>query len=307
MREAPTCALVTGASSGIGRACTLRLAGDGVRVFAAVRADADAAALARVRGVHPLRLELRDARSISRASAEVRARLGGGALHGLVHAAGIAIAAPLEFLSPAALHEQLAVNLTGPLGLTQGLLPLLRRDAGRIVFVSSMSARVAPPFLGAYAASKFALEALVDALRVELQPWRIQVCSVQPGRVASPLWRKSLARAESLLAAAGPRADALYGGRMAGLRARARRVDAGRGIAPDRVARCVVRALSQRRPHTRYLVGRRAHVAAAALQLAPDRLRDLWLRGGLAEGATRLQRSGRSGPAARRRRRQDHA
>ena len=305
MPEDPTYALVTGASSGIGRACALRLAGSGVRVFAAVRAEEDAAALARVRGVHPLQFDLRDARSIARASAKVYSRLGGRGLHGLVHAAGIAVAAPLEFLPPEAFHEQWEVNLAGPLLLTQALLPLLRRDAGRIVFVSSMSARVALPFLGAYAASKSALEAVVDALRVELQPWGIQVSSVQPGRVTSPLWRKSLARAQSLRDAAGPCGHALYGARMARMRARALRVDSGHVIAPDAVARSVVRALRQRRPRTRYLVGRHTRVAATALQLAPDRLRDLWLRRTLAERSSLLRRW-RSRPAPEPGRTQGH-
>jgi len=304
MREAPHCAVVTGASSGIGRACALDLAARGLRVFATSRSEADAAALARVRGIHPLQLELRDPRSIARASAEIRARLGGDALHGLVHAAGVAVAAPLEFLPLPDLHEQMQINLAGPLGLTQALLPLLRRDAGRIVFVSSISARVSPPFLGAYAASKFALEALVDALRVELQPWRIQVCSVQPGPVVSPLWRKSVERTEALLSAAGPRAQALYGGRLAGLRDHALRVDAGHGIAPERVAHYVTRALREGRPRTRYLVGRRTRIAATALRFAPDRLRDLWLRGAL---AGRGKRPASSGLMAEERKEEHHA
>ncbi|MFP8877914.1 MAG: SDR family oxidoreductase [Myxococcota bacterium] len=278
MREGPACALVTGASSGIGRACTLWLANLGMRVFATLRATENAGPLARVRGVHLLQLDLCDPESIDRATSEVAAQLRGRGLDGLVHAAGIAVAGPLEFLPREALHEQLEVNLNGPLGLTQGLIPLLRRDGGRIVFVSSMSARVSPPFLGAYAASKFALEAVVDALRVELQPWRIHVCSVQPGRVATPLWRKSLERSDAMLAAAAPHADALYGRRLGQLRATALRVDAGRGSSPDIVARSVAHALTTRRPRTRYLVGRNTRLAAIALRLAPDRIRDLWLR-----------------------------
>jgi len=289
MREPPKSVVVTGASSGIGRACALRLARSGTQVFAGLRSDEDAAAWRHVRGVSPLRLELRDTDSITRAGNEVGARLAGRPLHGLVHAAGVAVVSPLEFLPIATLQEQLMINLSGPLALTQGLLPLLRREKGRIVFLSSMSARVASPFLGAYAASKFALEALVDTLRVELQPWQIQVCSIQPGPVASPLWQKSLARAESLLSAAGPRAEKLYGSRLARLRTRAQRVAAGRGIPPDLVARCVHRALDQRRPRTRYLVGRHTRVIATALYLAPDRLRDLWLRVALAGRSAHLR------------------
>ena len=289
MRKTPACALVTGASSGIGRACTLWLASLGMQVFATLRASENAPALAHVRGVYPLQLDLCDPQSIDRATSEVRARLGGGGLDGLVHAAGIAVAGPLEFLPRAALHEQLEVNLNGPLGLTQALIPLLRRAGGRIVFVSSMSGRVSTPFLGAYAASKFALEAMVDALRVELRPWRIHVSSVQPGRVATPLWRKSLEHSDAMLAASAPHAHALYGRQLGQLRATALRAASGSASSPDTVARSVAHALTTRRPRTRYLVGRNTRWAAAALRLAPDRLRDLWLRTALPERDTRLR------------------
>jgi len=278
MREGPACVLVTGASSGIGRACTLWLASLGMEVFAALRATENAGTLARARGVHPIQLDLCDPQSIARATSEVAEQLQGRGLDGLIHAAGIAVAGPLEFLPREALHEQLEVNLNGPLSLTQDMIPLLRRGSGRIIFVSSMSARVSPPFLGAYAASKFALEAVVDALRVELQPWRIHVSSVQPGRVSTPLWRKSLERSDAMMAAAAPHADALYGRRLSQLRATALRVDAGRGSSPDLVAKSVAHALTTRRPRTRYLVGRKTRLAATALRLAPDRIRDFWLR-----------------------------
>lgn len=263
--------LVTGASSGIGEACVRHLDSLGFRVLAGFR---DEAAGARLRAisprVHPLRLDVADAGSIGDAGDAVADALDGGPLAGLVNNAGIAVAAPLEFVPIDALRRQLEVNVVGQVAVTQAMLPLLRRGRGRVVFMGSISGRFASPFLGPYAASKFALEAIADALRLELRPWGMHVAIVEPGVIATPIWRKSLASALELADRMSPRAAELYGAALRGVEERVRTIG---GIPPERVARVVAHALTARRPRARYLVGADARVGVA-LNALPTRLRD---------------------------------
>jgi NAD(P)-dependent dehydrogenase (short-subunit alcohol dehydrogenase family) len=193
-------------------------------------------------------------------------------LHGLVNNAGIAIASPLEALPLDELRRQLEVNVVGQVAVTQALLPHLRRSRGRIVFVGSIAGLSALPFLGPYAASKHALEAIADALRVELAPWRIHVSIVEPGTIATPIWRKGAAIADEIQARVPPETLALYRDRVEAFR-RAAAAAGRRGIEPDRVAEVVEHALTAGRPRTRYLVGRDAKLRAAFERL-PDRVRD---------------------------------
>lgn len=251
--------LITGASSGIGEACALRLSRSGWRVFAGVRRTGDAPA-----GTTEVLLDLTDPTSIAAAVEQV------AELDALVNNAGIAIAVPLEFLPLAELRTQLEVNVIGQVAVTQAFLPHLHRARGRIVNVGSIAGRSALPFLGAYAASKFALEALTDSLRVELRPAGIEVVVVEPGSVVTPIWRKGAELADEI--ASGAPSSELYGARMDRFRKVAARRGAG-GIPADRVARVVERALTARRPLTRYVVGRDARIRAAIERL-PDRLRD---------------------------------
>ena len=259
--------VVTGASSGIGEACALRLARTGRQVFAGVRSGADAEGL-RVQGVEPVMLDVTDPAAIA-AAAE---RLEGGPLHGLVNNAGIALSMPLEFLPLAELRRQLEVNLVGQVAVTQAFLPHLRAARGRIVNVGSIAGHSALPFLGAYAASKHALEAVTDALRVELQPFGIEVVIVEPGSIATPMWRKGAEGFQRLTTDMPADLGRLYGGRLEAFR-RAAAAAAQRGEPADNVAEVVERALTAERPRTRYLVGRDARRRARVERL-PDRLRD---------------------------------
>jgi NAD(P)-dependent dehydrogenase (short-subunit alcohol dehydrogenase family) len=193
-------------------------------------------------------------------------------LDGLVNNAGIAIAMPLEFVPLDELRHQLEVNLVGQIAVTQALLPALREARGRIVFVGSIAGRSALPFLGPYAASKHALEAVADSLRVELQPWGIGVSIVEPGTIRTPIWARGAAKADELLAAGESRVEELYGGRIAAMR----RVAAKRGAAgapPEAVAKVIEEALTADRPRTRSLVGRDARIRATIERL-PSRARD---------------------------------
>jgi NAD(P)-dependent dehydrogenase (short-subunit alcohol dehydrogenase family) len=254
-------ALVTGASSGIGAACAARLAATGWHVFAGVRHAGDAPA-----GTEEVLLDVTDARQIGAAAERI------GQLDALVNNAGIAISMPLEFIPLDELRRQLEVNVVGQVAVTQALLPQLRRSRGRIVFVGSIAGRSALPFLGAYAASKHALEALADTLRVELRPFGIDVSLVEPGTIRTPIWEKSAELAGSLANGAQPQLGELYGERIAAFG----RVAAERGAkggSVKAVVDAVENALTRERPRTRRLVGRDAKIRSGIERL-PDRLRD---------------------------------
>jgi NAD(P)-dependent dehydrogenase (short-subunit alcohol dehydrogenase family) len=254
--------LVTGASSGIGAACAQRLARSGWRVFAGVRKQGDAPA-----GTEELLLDVTDEGQIRAAAEDV-----GEELHGLVNNAGIALAAPLEAVPIDELRNQLEVNVVGQVAVTQALLPAVRRARGRIVFIGSIAGKSALPFLGPYAASKHAIEAIADSLRMELRPFGIAVSLVEPGSILTPIWTRSAARADELLERMDGAVNELYGERIAAFRKIAMKRGAA-GAPPDAVADVVERALTAERPRTRYLVGRDAKLRAG-FQRLPDKLRD---------------------------------
>ena len=170
-------------------------------------------------------------------------------------------------------RHQLEVNVTGQLAVTQAMLPYLRSASGRIVLMGSIGGRTASPFLGAYNASKFALEALADALRIELQPWNLYVSLIEPGSIATPIWSKSDATARRIAARVPAEAEARYGTALRALRKSATAIGE-RGVPADTVATVVAHALTSARPRTRYLVGRDAKIQARLAPWVPDRLRD---------------------------------
>ncbi len=260
--------LVTGASSGIGAACAERLAREGWRVFAGVRAEGAAPA-----GTTELLLDVTDGDAIARAAEAV-----GGRLDGLVDNAGIAMAAPLEYLPLDELRRQLEVNIVGQLAVTQALLPAIRTARGRIVLVGSIAGTSALPFLGPYAISKFGLEALADSLRVELAPDGIHVSIIRPGTIATPIWSKPQPIADTL----GPEAIERYGSRLAAMRSFAA-ARAAKAAPVESVVKAIEHALTDEHPKARYLVGRDAHIRAAIERL-PDRLRDRVVRRALLGG-----------------------
>jgi NAD(P)-dependent dehydrogenase (short-subunit alcohol dehydrogenase family) len=261
--------LITGASSGIGEASALRLARAGWRVLAGVRTAADGDRLRAAGGerLEPVTIDVTVPATITAAADQ----LGTEPLDALVNNAGTALALPLEFLPLDELRGQLEVNLVGHVAVTQALLPNLRAARGRIVNVGSIAGRSALPFLGAYAASKHALEAFTDSLRVELRPFGITVTVIEPGTIATPIWRKGGERFQEL-APELPELARLYGERMAAFREAA--AAAGRRAEPaDDVAIVVERALTAERPRARYVVGRDARRRAMVERL-PARLRD---------------------------------
>ena len=267
--------MITGASTGIGAACALHLDRLGWRVFAGVRRQADADTLRAQSSprLTPISLDVTDTVSISTAASAVAGAVGQAGLAGLVNNAGIVVPGPIEFLPLTDLRRQLEINVVGQVAVTQAFLPLIRAGRGRIVNMGSISGRMATPFTGAYAASKFALEALTDALRLELAPWGISVSIVEPGAVATPIWEKSARTAEAMLGSVQPEALVLYAEAIEAVKRTAANA-AKRAVDPVDVARIVEHALTAARPRTRYVVGREAKFRAAMALLVPDRVRD---------------------------------
>jgi NAD(P)-dependent dehydrogenase (short-subunit alcohol dehydrogenase family) len=209
--------VVTGASSGIGEACALDLAQRGYLVYAGVRGDADARRVAAHHAnLRSVRLDVTDPDAIATAVQTVSG--GGVPLLGIVNNAGIAVAGPLEFLPLEDLRRQFEVNFFGALAVTQAFLPLLRaRERGRVVFVGSISGRLTPPLLGPYSASKHALRAASNALRLELAPAGIRVSLIEPGSVKTPIWAKGRAASDEMLARLPAAAEAPYGAALRNL------------------------------------------------------------------------------------------
>lgn len=274
---------MTGASSGIGEAIALDLAAHGFLVFAGVRSEAAAAALqlkggenAGVTGViEPLLLDVTEPEQVKSAASRVAAA--DATLLGIVNNAGIAVAGPLEFLPLEDLRRQFEVNVLGQVAVAQAFLPQLRRSQGRLVFIGSVSGHVSSRLLGAYAASKFAIEAVADAFRRELATWDIKVSVVEPGRVPTPIWSRSIDRAKERIARLPPEAILYYQSLIETVLDGAKDASES-GAAPSEVARAVRRALTERRPRTRYYVGGDAHIMNILRRVLSDPMLDRLIR-----------------------------
>lgn len=231
--------------------------------------------------VIPLPLEVTDPLQIAQAverveqeSAQAGASARGG-LDALVNNAGIGVGGPLELIAQEDLRRQFDVNVLAQVAVTQALLPALRRAHGRIVFVSSVGGRVATPFLAPYAASKHAVEAIGDALRVELRSSNIQVALLEPGSVTTPIWDKARADAEGV--SIPSELQAQYGNVPAAM-GKALEDTARRGVSPELVAHTIERALTARRMKSRYVIGRDARAMLIAKRLLPDHVFDMVIR-----------------------------
>lgn len=257
--------VVTGASTGIGLAACRELVVYGFTVFGTVRRQEDEAAL-RELGATPLRLDVTDPASIRAAREQVERLLAPAALAGLVNNAGISGAGPIELVDLDEFRRVFEVNALGAVAVTKEFLPLLKEGRGRIVNISSVSGRVAPPFMAPYAASKFALEAISDCMRREFYPFGIGVIVIQPGIVHTPIWKKGAARDLASVR------NTIYEQVMTGMRNHAASVNE-RAIPPSRVSRAILHALTARRPAARIPVvpNRLLHMLRSWV---PDRVRD---------------------------------
>jgi NAD(P)-dependent dehydrogenase (short-subunit alcohol dehydrogenase family) len=261
--------LVTGASTGIGEATALHLKELGFDSVGAVRKDEDAERL-RAAGLRAVKLDVTDGGSIAAA----RAELGDGPLAGLVNNAGIAVAGPIEFMPLDQLRLQLEVNVVGQVAVIQAFLPVLRAGRGRIVNVSSIGGRFALPLVSPYNASKFALEAISDSLRRELYGQGMEVILIEPGGVKTPIWDKSNEMADQIQQQMPPEAERIYGKLIDGVRKATVEIAQEKGIEAREVAEVIGRALTAKRPRTRYLVGTDAKIRGPMAKILPDRVMD---------------------------------
>ncbi|MEM9618862.1 MAG: SDR family oxidoreductase [Pseudomonadota bacterium] len=268
-------AVVTGVSTGIGRAIAQSLVNDGWRVFGSVRKEKDAEAARAALGDNftPLLFDVTDDEAIKAAASEVRNSLNGSTLNGLVNNAGIAVAGPLRYLPVDDLRHQMEVNLFGALRVTQAFLPMLGADKeftgapGRIVNMSSVAGKLASPIMGPYSMSKHALEAFTDALRRELMMHGIDVVSVGPGAIKTPIWDKA-----DDIDAEQYRGTEYYDV-LVGMREKYKELGDS-GLPPEAIGDLVLNILNGRETKTRYAILRDKFLMWTLPRLLPKRMVD---------------------------------
>ncbi|MBO0983751.1 SDR family NAD(P)-dependent oxidoreductase [Rathayibacter sp. SD072] len=262
--------IVTGASTGMGAATVRELAARGHHVLAGVRREADGEELASAR-IRPVILDITVPEQIADLASLVEAD--GRPLRALINNAGIAVNAPVEVLPMAEWRRQFDVNFFGHIEVTQALLPALLRSRGRVVMMSSLGGRLAQPTYGAYSGSKFALEAVSDALRREVAPHGVTVAIVEPGAVRTEMVGRGGVTARQLAGGMTPDQERRYGGLMHAILAQSEGfLRTGRDA--SQAARVIAAAATDARPKTRYTIGRDAAVLTRLARILPDRLLD---------------------------------
>lgn len=270
--------LITGASSGIGKTTSLILAEKGFFVLAGVRKEKDAQNLKSFNSnIIPVFIDVTDQESIFGAAEKVIEITGDSGLYALINNAGIVVAGPVEFLPIDRLRLQLETNVIGQVNVTQNFLPLIRKGKGRIINISSIAGFTAFPFKGAYAASKFAIEALSDSLRRELSPWKIPVSVIEPGIIKTPIWEKSINLVKDIITEMPPQAEKFYGSVYKNLIGRTVKRVERCGTSPEEVSKVILHALTSKKPKTRYLVGNDASFLRYCLTKLPDNFVDKFI------------------------------
>lgn len=264
--------VITGSSSGIGRACALMLDRKGFRVFAGVRKDADGDALraAASESLTPVHIDVTDAESIQAMADKVKAEVGDAGLHGLVNNAGTTLPCPIEYLPLDGFRRQLEVNLVGPLAVTQALLPVLRQGQGRVVNVTSAAGKAGVPLMAPYVSAKHGLEGLSDVMRLELRPLGIQVAVIEPGFVGTAMGSKLQRDTEDALSSLPDDGRRRYGRQLTAV-AESISKHAAQGSDPNVVAADVLHALTSAKPRTRYPSGAGAKRMLFMRRILPDR------------------------------------
>lgn len=264
--------VITGSSTGIGRACALMLDRNGFRVFAGVRKEADSEALrsAASESLTPVYIDVTDAASIQAMAEEVRSAVGDAGLHGLVNNAGTTLPCPIEYLPLDGFRRQLEVNLVGPLAVTQTLLPVLRRGRGRVVNVTSAAGRAGVPLMAPYVSAKHALEGLSDVMRLEFRQLGIQVAVIEPGFVGTEMGGKLQRDTEGTVGSLPEDGRRRYGPALGKL-AEGIGHHAAIGSPPEVIAKDVLHALTSKRPRTRYPSGAGAKPMLFMRRMLPDR------------------------------------
>ena len=266
--------LVTGAGRGIGKSIVEHLAARGWEVIAGVRNERDATAITALnpQRISSVILDVTDAGHIAALDDSLPERL-----DAVVNNAGVVVSGPMETVTPDDWRIQLEVNVIGQLAVTQAVLPRLRQSRGRVVFISSVNGQLSMPLIGAYSASKFALEAAADALRMELRPWHIGVAIIEPAQTDTDMWRTADDMVEQTEAALTAEQRALYARHIAGFK---KRIPVSRKLAvpTERVAAVVEEALTARKPRPRYVVGVGPKLQVALMTNLPTSMRDRVMR-----------------------------
>lgn len=268
--------VITGASSGIGRSCVVRMSRDGWRVFATVRkaADRDHYFSEALPGIFPLVMDVENPSSIAAAAAEVASQVPESGLAGLVNVAGIGMMRPIEYASARDLQEIFEVNVFGQIAITQAFFSLLRQSRGRVVNITSIGVNIAIPFGGLLNASKAAFALMSDTMRLEFHPFGVRVCAVEPGAIATPAVDKTLGDVQSVINNMPPDGQARYGSMLRDFAQQAYAREKA-GSSPDVVAEAIHHALTSSRPRIRYRVGKHAKLLATLPRILPERLLDL--------------------------------
>ncbi|MFL5907752.1 MAG: SDR family NAD(P)-dependent oxidoreductase, partial [Solirubrobacterales bacterium] len=265
--------VVTGASTGIGRATALLLDQKGYRVFAGVRKDEDAKSLKKEGSdrLKPIKIDVTKERSIQTAARNVKRALGDEGLVGLVNNAGVGGGGPVEFIPIDDFRNTIEINLIGQVAVTQAFLSLIRKAKGTVVFIASIGGRIASPFLSPYSASKFGIEALGDSLRREVSPWGIDVAVIEPGTIATQIWSKGQDALQDQAEAMPSEATRLYGAQLEAWGKSFMGEEETQGIPPEKVGRVIHRAIRSAKPKPRYLVGADAKIGAKVHAVVPKR------------------------------------
>jgi NAD(P)-dependent dehydrogenase (short-subunit alcohol dehydrogenase family) len=266
--------LVTGAGRGIGRSITRYLAGRGWNVIAGVRNERDAAAVTALdpQRISSVILDVTDAGHIGALNESLPQRL-----DAVVNNAGVVVSGPIETVTPDEWRNQLEVNVIGQLAVTAAVLPRLRESRGRVVFISSVNGQLSMPLVGAYCASKFALEAAADALRMELRPWHIDVSIVEPSQTDTDMWRTADDMVQQTESALTQAHRDLYAKHIAGFK-KTIPLSQKLAVPTEKVAAVVEDALTARKPRARYVVGVGPKLQVALMTNLPTSLRDRVLR-----------------------------
>jgi NAD(P)-dependent dehydrogenase (short-subunit alcohol dehydrogenase family) len=267
--------VITGASSGIGLASALRMGRAGWGVFATIRKESDRDQLVKQSRLNivPIMMDVEDRSSIIAAAEEIASRVSGTGLDGLVNCAGVGVMQPLEYTNLHDLHRIFEINVFGQVAVTQALLPLLRQKRGRIVNITSIGVNLAIPFGGLLNAGKSAFAMLNDTMRLELHPFGVRVCAIEPGAIATPAVDKTLGDVEGVIRNLPEHGKAQYGPMLRAFAPRAYAREK-KGSSPLVVARAVHHALTSDRPRVRYRVGKHARLLAALPRIFPESLLD---------------------------------
>ena len=271
--------VVTGASTGMGAATAKELARRGFHVLAGVRRDANADTLRAegIEGLEPHILDITVDSDITAISDRVARDPLRRPLRALINNAGIAINAPVETLPLTEWRRQFEVNLFGHIAMTQALLPSLLGSSGTVVNISSIGGKFALPTYGAYAGSKFALEAVSDALRREVSDAGIKVVVVEPGAVKTEMAARGIATAQGLKADMTATQLARYGDLAAAVAAQARSFT-DTGVSAEHAAKVIAKAATASHPRTRYTIGRDAAILVRVTRVVSDRVLDRIIR-----------------------------